>query len=85
MPNYLRRYAKQTGGFFVEYGAADGEELSNTLYMERALKWRGILIEANPNFFSQLLTRNRNAFVLPVCLSLKPYPTEVAIASIIIF
>ena len=48
------------------------------------MKWKGILIEANRKLFSQLLTRNRNAFALPVCLSLKPYPTEVAIVSIYI-
>jgi hypothetical protein len=56
----------------VECGAGDGETLSNTLFMERELKWQGVLIEADRKFFSQILTRKRNVFALPVCLSLKP-------------
>ena len=28
-------------GFFIEAGASDGEELSNTLYLEQKLKWTG--------------------------------------------
>ena len=62
----------------MECGAGDGETLSNTLFMERKLKWQGVLIEADRKFFSQILTRKRNVFALPVCLSLKPYPTEVS-------
>ena len=33
---------------FVEMGALDGLKYSNTLAFERALNWRGVLIEANP-------------------------------------
>jgi hypothetical protein len=35
----------------VECGAGDGETLSNTLFMERKLKWQGVLIEADRKFF----------------------------------
>jgi hypothetical protein len=45
--------------------------------MERQLKWKGVLIEADRKFFSQILTKKRQFFALPVCLNLKPYPTEV--------
>ena len=38
----------QTGGFFVECGALDGELRSNTLTLERDYGWRGVLIEADP-------------------------------------
>lgn len=61
----------------MECGAGDGETLSNTLFMERQLKWGGVLIEADRKSFSQILTKKRRVFALPVCLSLKPYPTEV--------
>ena len=61
----------------MECGAADGELGSNTLYMERTLKWKGILIEANRKFFSEVLSKKRSAYTLPVCLSLEPFPTEV--------
>jgi hypothetical protein len=63
----------------MECGAADGEFGSNTLYMERNLNWNGILIEANQKYYDQLLTRNRKAYALHVCLSHQPYPTTVNI------
>ena len=68
----------QTGGFFVECGAYDGETLSNTLYMERSFQWSGLLIEADQISHSQLVDRNRRAYTSPVCLSTKPYPMEVS-------
>ncbi len=55
----------QTEGFFVECGAYDGEWLSNTLYIERNLNWSGLLIEADPTTYNQLITRRRNAYTLP--------------------
>lgn len=67
----------QTNGFFVECGALDGENLSNTLYMERFLNWTGVLIEADPQVLSTLMTRKRKSSILPVCLSDDPYPQEV--------
>ena len=48
-------------GFFIEAGALDGEHLSNTLYMERFLNWTGILIEADPKSYDNLLKRNRKS------------------------
>ena len=41
-------------GFFIEAGAYNGEDLSNTLFLERSRGWGGLLIEANPHLFSQL-------------------------------
>lgn len=35
------------------------------------------MIEPNPRDFSELISRRRKAFALPVCLSLEPYPMEV--------
>lgn len=68
----------KTGGFFVECGAGDGETLSNTYYMEKQLKWQGVLIEADRKSFGRILASKRQSYALPVCLSLKPYPTEVS-------
>ena len=31
----------KTGGFYIECGAANGEEGSNTLYFEMNRKWKG--------------------------------------------
>lgn len=57
-------------GVFVECGAVDGVFLSNTLYLERALKWRGLLIEADKTNFKRLQSKNRNAYTSNTCLSL---------------
>jgi hypothetical protein len=67
----------QTNGFFVECGGYDGESLSNTLYMERSFGWSGLLIEADKQAYSRLITRNRKVYASPVCLSTKPYPMQV--------
>ncbi|XP_065583743.1 protein Star-like isoform X2 [Artemia franciscana] len=64
-------------GFFVECGALDGETRSNTLYMERFLGWEGVLIEADPSNYRELETKNRKAWSVPACLSIKPYPSKV--------
>jgi FkbM family methyltransferase len=44
----LRALCNFEGGFFVEAGANDGIAQSNTLYFEKRLAWRGLLIEAIP-------------------------------------
>ena len=45
-------------GFFVDIGAADGVDLSNTLYLEKELGWNGICIEALKENFDKLV-KNR--------------------------
>jgi hypothetical protein len=45
--------------------------------MERMMQWSGILVEADQTSFGKLLSRRRKSYALPVCLSLKPYPTQV--------
>lgn len=67
----------QTGGFFIECGAYNGEWLSNTIELEHYLKWEGLLIEADPKYQAELLTKNRKAWFAPACLSPKPYPMTV--------
>lgn len=49
-------------GFFIELGACDGVHLSNTLFFERNLDWKGICIEPNDNFLPNLV-RNRKSFI----------------------
>jgi predicted ATP-dependent protease len=61
----------------VECGAFDGEFGSNTLFMERKLQWKGILIEPDRKSFDKLLSKQRRSWALPVCLSTEPYPTKV--------
>ena len=65
---------KQKRGFYIEAGAYDGEEWSNSLFMERELEWEGLLIEANPDNVAKLLAKNRKAWIVPAALSISAYP-----------
>ena len=56
-------------GFFIEAGASGGEVLSNTLYFEKKFNWTGLLVEPNPYWWKELKSKNRNAWILPHCLS----------------
>ncbi len=60
---------ERQGGFFVEFGAASGEELSNSLFFEKSRGWRGLLIEANPDSFKELFAKHRRAYTLNACVS----------------
>ena len=55
-------------GFFVELGASDGVELSNTYFFEKQLGWKGICIEPNPTFHAAL-ERNRSCNISHYCAS----------------
>ena len=48
------------GGTFVEMGAFDGLSLSVSLFFERHLNWKGLLIEANPVNYELVLNNRPN-------------------------
>jgi FkbM family methyltransferase len=54
----LSRHLDFDDGFFVEAGANDGYDQSNTYYLERARGWTGILVEPVP-FLHHEATRER--------------------------
>ena len=47
----LANYLNYKKGFFIEVGANDGYNQSNTYYLEKILDWRGILVEPIPELF----------------------------------
>ena len=55
-------------GYFIELGAYDGIQTSNTYYMEKNLEWDGICVEANPTVF-QTLIKNRKSININVALN----------------
>jgi FkbM family methyltransferase len=73
-------------GFFVEFGACDGVELSNSLLLEREFGWRGILAEPSRQWHEKL-RQNRSSSVDFRCVfsssgeSLIFHETEVAALS----
>lgn len=60
---------KQNEGFFVEIGGYDGEKFSNSLYFEHQYGWNGLLVEANPYTFQQMLKRDRKCAMVNACIS----------------
>jgi len=60
-------------GTFFEAGAADGEALSNTLLFELKYGWSGLLVEPNPDFFRQLLSKQRKSWAMNACISTQKF------------
>ena len=61
--------SKKRGGFFVELGGLDGEEFSNSLFFEINREWDGLLVEANPYAFKQMLRTDRACWMKHACIS----------------
>ena len=55
-------------GFFIEAGSLDAERDSNTIHFEVAHDWSGLLVEPNPIYFNEGLSRHRNASSANTCL-----------------
>jgi FkbM family methyltransferase len=55
-------------GFFLDIGAYDGVDLSNTYLLENELEWNGICCEANESVFDRLI-KNRKCECLNVAVS----------------
>jgi len=67
----LRKRISKRSGFYVEIGANDGVNQSNTLHFEKALGWKGVLIEPIPHRFLEC-KKNRskeNTFFCNACVS----------------
>ncbi|XP_071551765.1 protein Star-like [Panulirus ornatus] len=62
-------FSGQRKGFFVEAGALDGQQLSNSLWLEQELGWNGLLIEPNVVSYRALLAKHRKAWASNTCLS----------------
>lgn len=54
-------------GFFVDFGATDGLDGSNTYLLEKKYGWKGILAEPNSSW-SEKLHANRDCFISDLCV-----------------
>lgn len=61
-------------GYFLDFGAFDGVIISNTLYLERELGWRGICVEPNPRYYPNVCAERR---VISVNNALWPVSGEI--------
>jgi len=63
----LSELSLKRGGFFVEFGAASGKELSNTWLLEKYFGWKGILAEPAKCWHAALAT-NRSCVIEQDCV-----------------
>jgi FkbM family methyltransferase len=64
----LERHLDLDGGFFVEAGANDGVNFSNTYYLERARGWTGVLVEGIPDLYAACVRHRPGARVVNCAL-----------------
>jgi len=59
----LDRY-RHHGGFFIEFGARNGVDDSNTYFFEHFLGWKGLLIEANPSELQDIVSTRPDSAII---------------------
>jgi len=62
-------FGDRRSGVFVDVGANDGVDISNTLFFERDLGWRGLCIEPIPEVFARLETNRSAAACIQACVA----------------
>lgn len=72
----LERHLDFDGGFFVEAGANDGYNQSNTYYLERWRGWRGVLVEGIPELAACCRTNRPRAVVVEAALVASAQPGD---------
>jgi FkbM family methyltransferase len=55
-------YKHKKNGFFVEIGAYDGVDMSNTYLLENKYEWKGLCVECNPFWYSKLIQNRPNCY-----------------------
>jgi FkbM family methyltransferase len=60
---------KKKNGIFVEFGACDGIDFSNTYYLEKYMGWTGILIEPAKSWHNDIKINRPNCIIDFRCVS----------------
>lgn len=61
-------FLKSTNKRFLEFGATNGLELSNTFMLENQRGWSGVLAEPDPQWHNALQTNRPNATITSDCI-----------------
>ena len=64
---YGEAFNQKRNGYFVDIGAHDGINLSNTYALEAKYQWSGLCVEANPDTFKKLV-QNRKSVCVNKCV-----------------
>lgn len=59
---------EKKSGTFLEFGATNGVELSNSFILEKNFGWTGVLAEPSPQWHSELFRNRPNTKVLTECI-----------------
>jgi FkbM family methyltransferase len=73
----LEEILAKEGGFFVEAGANDGYQQSNTYGLERIRGWRGLLVEPVPDLYREAARERPGARVFNCALVAPDHPEPV--------
>lgn len=65
--NYQKNGLKKRG-YFIDLACADGVTINNTFFLEKYLKWDGLLFEPNPHFKEKIMI-NRTSKLIEKCIS----------------
>lgn len=63
---YFSRRKTDTG-IYVDIGAHDGVTFSNTYFLEKEMKWSGLLIEPQQKHHRNLYLNRPNSIIIPYC------------------
>jgi FkbM family methyltransferase len=58
----------KNNGTFLEFGATNGSELSNSFMLENSFGWTGVLAEPSPQWHSDLFNNRPNTTILTECI-----------------
>jgi FkbM family methyltransferase len=62
---------KKRNGIFIEFGACDGINISNTYYLEKHMDWTGILLEPAKSWHNEIKINRPNCIIDFRCVSNK--------------
>lgn len=68
MHEKIHHYLDYSDGFFIEVGANNGFDHSNTYYLEKFRHWQGILVEAIPELYKECLNERPKSQVINCAL-----------------
>jgi FkbM family methyltransferase len=68
MHGKILKYLPYSDGFFIEVGANNGFNQSNTYYLEKFRSWKGLLIEGIPELYQECLLERPQSKVINCAL-----------------